>query len=253
MSSQEYAGMINSGQAPWNVGNWSDSSKEQYFSLVNAEAANEREMNMWRLNNEYNTPQKQLERMIQAGINPAAAYSQISAGNSSSVPNTHEAKAANFHDTTDKIGKVSAIMNGISDIVGSLNGLISGVSGIQDIAIKGQNNWFNQMRANYAKEFLNQVPTIYDSPQGTFTYQIAPGKYIDERIAMFFPELVKGFKTDSYKWLDAHSLVERQTRVDQLVQDIFSGFDNRMSASDLIRKIMELVVYGGLKRFNFGF
>ena len=60
MTAQEYADMVNSGNAPWlstkGRNDWTDSSKEQYFNFLTAEQANDLELERWRLNNEYNTP-----------------------------------------------------------------------------------------------------------------------------------------------------------------------------------------------------
>ena len=107
MTSEQFGYGVNSSSLPWQGNNWSDSTKEQYFSLLNAEKANELELERWRLNNEYNTPRAQMERMIEAGINPAAAYQQISSGNSSSPAQVNKADTAKFHDTTDKLAKVN--------------------------------------------------------------------------------------------------------------------------------------------------
>lgn len=52
-----------------------------------AELAYQRSLHMWNLQNEYNTPQKQMERFKAAGLNPHLIYGQGSAGLASSPPN----------------------------------------------------------------------------------------------------------------------------------------------------------------------
>nr|QJB18924.1 MAG: DNA pilot protein [Microvirus sp.] len=51
-----------------------------------ADEAYKREINMWRMNNTYNSPSSQMARFKQAGLNPNLIYGQGSAGNSASIP-----------------------------------------------------------------------------------------------------------------------------------------------------------------------
>lgn len=263
MSAQEYAGMVNSGSAPWLAtsgrSDWSDSTKEQYFSLLNADTANERELNMWRLNNEYNTPKSQMERMIEAGLNPAAAYSQVNAGNSSSVPNTHEAKAANFHDTQDKLAKINTIMNGVSSIMSTIYGGIDAVKGIQDIQFGYQNNWYDQMRAQAFKSGF--YPFLTDNPNEISgdRVEVAPGLYASGTQIQMFPEMYQGFKgafaSGSYHNQQSSiaiqkDLAERRTRIDNLIQNIFKGLENNASNAEMIRMFMELFAYASMSKYG---
>ena len=41
---------------------------------------------MWKTQNAYNTPMKQMERLKQAGLNPALMYGQGNTGNANNVP-----------------------------------------------------------------------------------------------------------------------------------------------------------------------
>lgn len=47
---------------------------------------NEYNLNMWNLQNEYNSPQAQMKRFEEAGLNPALMYSQGNPGNATSAP-----------------------------------------------------------------------------------------------------------------------------------------------------------------------
>lgn len=63
------------------------STKLNYeYSKKLAEQQNSYNLDMWRMNNEYNSPQAQMKRFEQAGLNPNLIYGQGSAGNSSSPP-----------------------------------------------------------------------------------------------------------------------------------------------------------------------
>lgn len=258
-NAESFAYGVVTNQLPWLVDDhkWSDSTKEQYFNLLNADVANQHELAMWRLNNDYNTPVKQMERMIEAGINPAAAYQQVNSGNSGSAPGVHEAKSANWHDTRDKLDKINTIMNGISSIIGSVGSAVGAASGIQDMALTHQNNWYGQMRNQLAKELLSSVPAIYNEPKGSSTYELYPGAYIDQRIPMFFPELVKGFNTRSYEY-DLKSLLndrqqgmyDKQMQVNDILNSLFSELDSKKpDIHSLLNNVLKLISIQLLRRY----
>lgn len=56
------------------------------FSKKLAEQQNEYNLNMWNLQNEYNSPQAQMKRFEEAGLNPALIYSQGNPGNAAQAP-----------------------------------------------------------------------------------------------------------------------------------------------------------------------
>lgn len=276
MSSQEFRDTANSGQLPWDttwMGKekpWTDSAKEQYFSMLNAEAANEHELEMWRLNNEYNTPEKQMERMVAAGINPAAAYQQISSGNASSAPGTHKTDSVRWHDTQDKLARINTIISGIRDIMSTVGSGISAAQGVQDLALRHQNNWYDKMRANaFASEGDGFIPGLYTAEQlqsnrgSTKGFvQVSPGLYASANYVQLFPEFFQGFKGSfsggNYDLgvlarQDQHALVERRNRIDELMQKIFKGFDNGASTEDMLKWFLQLIAYGFQQRVGGGF
>lgn len=57
-----------------------------YFSKKLAEQQNEYNLNMWNLQNEYNSPQAQMQRLEDAGLNKALMYGQGSTGNAAHAP-----------------------------------------------------------------------------------------------------------------------------------------------------------------------
>lgn len=58
-----------------------------------AELAYQREMEMWRLQNLYNSPEAQMQRFKEAGLNPHLIYGQGNSGNSTSTPHYNPARA----------------------------------------------------------------------------------------------------------------------------------------------------------------
>lgn len=262
MTSQEFAEMVNSGNAPWSAGDWSDSTKEQYFNYLNAELANDMEIERWRLNNEYNSPKEQMERMIEAGINPAAAYQSISSGNSSSAANVHQPGTAAFHDTSDKLQRINTIMSGISSIMSTINQGVDAVAGIQGISYNAQDRWYDNMRYQKMHEF--GIPTIY--PESAFAdgriskesmVEVAPGLFAQSNDLMLYPEFFESFgfsSRDSRTRQTAQDiqqqLANRRTRIDNLIQDLFKGLENNASNAEMIRMFMELFAYGAMSKFG---
>lgn len=66
---------------------------------------NEFNLQMWKLNNEYNSPQAQMERFKAAGLNPNLIYGQGSNGNSSSPPIMGTPEAPNYSKSMEKIAQ----------------------------------------------------------------------------------------------------------------------------------------------------
>lgn len=60
------------------------------------EQQNEYNLQMWNLNNEYNSPSAQMRRFEEAGLNPALMYGQVSPGNSSAPPSKGVPNAPNL-------------------------------------------------------------------------------------------------------------------------------------------------------------
>jgi hypothetical protein len=76
-----------------------------------ADKQNQFNLDMWRMNNEYNSPQAQMKRFEEAGLNPALMYGQGSAGLSSSPPVQSVPDAPNYSKDLEELGKSFNIEN----------------------------------------------------------------------------------------------------------------------------------------------
>ena len=180
---------------------WSDGSKSAFWNYVASQEANQHEIDMWNMQNEYNQPVKQMERMIKAGINPAAAYQQINSGNASSMPGTHKPTYA-FDDQAYKIQKqqlklqrVGTIMSSITSVLQGIGSIIGSAQGIQNMGLNYQNNYLNRLRYNALSSgmspFLMNNQYIQDAglnPDQLF--KLGDDAYISSRDAVIFPELI---------------------------------------------------------------
>lgn len=70
-----------------------------------AEQQNQFNLDMWRMNNEYNSPQAQMKRFEQAGLNPNLIYGQGTSGNSSSPPQMITPQAPKFDKAAAELSR----------------------------------------------------------------------------------------------------------------------------------------------------
>ena len=85
------------------------------YSRDLAALQNQYNIDMWNMNNEYNSPKNQLQRLIAAGLNPNLAYGTVSTGNSQRPP---EQVTGQYHrDSVDMRGMFDGIGSIFSDIM----------------------------------------------------------------------------------------------------------------------------------------
>lgn len=74
------------GSAVTGVFGLAGSALNYHFQNKLIDKQNQFNLDMWNLQNEYNSPQAQMKRFEEAGLNPALMYSQGSAGNAPNAP-----------------------------------------------------------------------------------------------------------------------------------------------------------------------
>lgn len=78
----------------------------------------DKNLEMWNLQNQYNTPAAQMQRFRDAGLNPNLIYSQGSSGNASGMPEFHAPQANIDTSKADTINNVAnAVTNTISQLL----------------------------------------------------------------------------------------------------------------------------------------
>lgn len=74
--------------------NAAEAEKNRDFQTSEREAAQQWDLEMWNKNNEYNSPVEQMNRMLEAGINPNTAVGQIQGGNASAPTTSAQSGSA---------------------------------------------------------------------------------------------------------------------------------------------------------------
>lgn len=71
-----------------------------------AEQQNQYNLDMWRMQNEYNSPAAQMQRFKEAGLNPNLIYGQGSNGNAQSAPHMVTPRVADYSQHMAKLGEL---------------------------------------------------------------------------------------------------------------------------------------------------
>lgn len=107
--------------------NYRDSSANFIVQSALSEQANAHELEMWELQNSYNTPKAQMERFKAAGLNPMLVYQQGTAGNATHAPQVHVPNAQ-YTPQSDRINDLNAALS----IVSAINDLVGQAMGVAD-------------------------------------------------------------------------------------------------------------------------
>ena len=78
---------------------------------------NQFNLDMWNLQNEYNSPAAQMQRYQEAGLNPALMYGQVTPGNATSAPAQHVPNSPDFRDLRElgKAFNIEGLKQAIAD------------------------------------------------------------------------------------------------------------------------------------------
>lgn len=111
---------------------YSDSERSALFDIANAEREWERELYSWNLNNAYNSPSAQMQRLKDAGLNPMLAYQNMESGNSSGGPQPPTVRS-NLHPQSERL---NMLMSGVSMLTGLVGAITSMTNQAYDLRIK---------------------------------------------------------------------------------------------------------------------
>lgn len=81
-----------------------------FFNRLAQDRAFKQNVEMWNMQNEYNTPANQMRRFSEAGLNPNLIYGQGSSGNASGAPQMDSLRY-DFKNPTDSVALANAMSN----------------------------------------------------------------------------------------------------------------------------------------------
>lgn len=103
---------------------WSDGSKSGFFNYLATERGNEHELEMWNLQNAYNDPSSQVQRLLKAGLNPSLFYQSVNNGNASSSPGTHVPNFS-FSNKKEKLQKTEMILQAVQSFASEIMNMVN--------------------------------------------------------------------------------------------------------------------------------
>lgn len=127
------------------------------------EKQNQYNIDMWKLNNEYNSPQAQMQRLKDAGLNPNLIYGQGTTGNSSSPPSQGVPSPQNYSKAAEQLSKAFNIEN--------LRTLIANRKEAEAAADNAQTNATRNKRMLFSEEVLGNK---YDFDYKTGRFVLRP-------------------------------------------------------------------------------
>lgn len=134
-----------------------------------AQLANKQEIDMWNMQNAYNTPAAQMERFKAAGLNPNLVYQMGTPGNASSAPGVHQSQAPNY--TQAKVAKIQnamAVVNGVSNLAQAVFGIIGGV---QELDARRMANEQSRMQLEVDRKLYRSVGSPTDLGSGAYGFE----------------------------------------------------------------------------------
>lgn len=131
-----------------------------------AEQQNQYNLDMWKMENEYNSPSAQMRRYEEAGLNPALMYGSVTPGNASSAPQMVTPGAPNFSRDLRELAQAFNI-EGIKQA-------------IADTKLKQANAKLAQTEANRAADQYEAEITLghnyqFDPSSGAFVFNPRSG------------------------------------------------------------------------------
>lgn len=132
--------------------NYHDSTRNFFLQSALADQANAREIEMWEMQNRYNSPAAQMSRFSEAGLNPMLIYQQGNPGNASSAPGTHVPNAE-LHENADRQAEINNVLNIVSAVSGAIGQVFGTIDQGLDLAIKQNDLKFS----NYQIAGANQI------------------------------------------------------------------------------------------------
>lgn len=144
----------------------------------------DRNLEMWNLQNAYNSPESQMQRYIAAGLNPNLASS--SNGNASNYP-TYESprmESARVNPTPSfgsSLSKIAGLVSGIAGVASTLNGLK--YQNTQIDRLKAETDWIqarannDRIRANLLTWNTHQAEWLYNYSKNREPYILSLDKW----------------------------------------------------------------------------
>ena len=220
------------GNAMQNKAQAEEAQKARDFQREERDLQNQWNLDMWNMQNEYNTPEQQMQRMVEAGINPSAAAQGIS-GNGST--------AGSVQGASNGSGIKADVVNplgGLGEAIGnSVNGMMAMRQGQADLALKEEQanalNLDNQIR----EKDLGIKSNEYEISESTKQDRIKEAKSMADKA--FADKEISEQQRDLIKATAPFLIGKSEQELEQLKNDVELGKAAIIEKNQIIDNLKE--------------
>lgn len=144
------------------------------------EQQNQYNLDMWRLQNEYNSPQAQMQRFEDAGLNPNLIYGQGTSGNATHAPEMGVASAPDLSPDMRALGEAF-----------NIEGLKTAIANRKKAQAEATLSQVAAADAKDSREAQYDISVKYGIDPATGLYKFEPGAVSTERSASFAQRRLK--------------------------------------------------------------
>lgn len=220
--------------------------------------AYQRDLEMWNLQNEYNSPSSQMARYQAAGLNPLLVYGQGNPGNASGAPSYNPSSSASRPSGMENLSKVANLVGLIVGLKGNLASADAAAQNAKRIAL--QNKWFDKFASARYWSILSQNPMAYfklEDPDTDF-FGLSPKElYEGDPGMIFLPGMQKALSFQSmypYQGKIQEQNLYRLQNVNSLLnyQKKYFGLDKWIGyGTDILGSLLQIGNFGlGAGKFN---
>lgn len=159
------------------------------FNKKLAEQQNQYNLDMWKMQAEYNSPQAQMQRFSEAGLNPNLIYGQGSNGNMANAPQKVTPQVPEFSRAAQKLGEAFNIEN-----------LRTLIAKRKEAQANADNARTNERRNRYQLEAERHFGNEYDFDINTGRFVPVPAEVVQSRNLedFHYPVYLKNMIANNY-------------------------------------------------------
>lgn len=178
----------------------------------------------WQMQNEYNAPEKEVQRLRAAGLNPALSFGDAAQASSVSMPSASPAVGAEMH-TAPYEAYSDTFMRGMLDAMPQIASMFDSLSKAE------QTNIDNQTRKAMNLRQLDQLDATIDELLSRGSLNDSQKRYVNE--TREYSRLMRSFMEDTYD-----SSVQKK-ELETKFQELMNQHVNQQMANDAARLAIE--------------
>lgn len=197
-----------------------------------AELAYQRQVEMWHMQNLYNSPEEQMKRFGAAGLNPHLIYGQGSPGNSSSMPQYHPADMQHRFVAPTYGAAVQSVLPTLMAVGSWMQNMRLTEAEIRGKTVNADLQGLNMVKVeqliDYLRERNPREISRLDNLLSIFPYQFEQERWMSSMASAKFQDFVRetNWKWDTKKPFDTRMMELMKSA--QEAKNVGLGFQNKL-------------------------